>query len=644
MTDIQYPLRLHLAVHIVAALLLILVTYVVYQSGLKGPFLFDDIINIVRNPALHSFSFDTASIKEVALSRGSGILYRPVSMLSFAGNVSLSGFDTFYFKLTNLIIHLINGLGLYILSYRLLTTYQRKYVISSISQIEISYISLAVCAMWLLHPLNLTTVLYVVQRMTSLSALFTIYGLIVYMVGRDLIIKDKSIGYLVISIGLVVFGGLSVLSKENGALFFLYIILIEIIFFRLESGVATSSHFKLFWIAFILAPVTLVGILVLSDPDQYLTLSRYKFYNFTLYERLLTESRVIWMYLRLIIAPDITVMGLFHDDFPLSSGILTPLSTLFSISGIFVLLAAGILLIRKLPLVCFGIGWFFTSHILESTIIPLELIHEHRNYLALFGIELMIGYYILSCYKSLRTDPVKFYALLLVYVSLFVSATYTRSEYWSSMPKLVAWEIKNHPASSRANSNFATVLYDNSQYSTAAKFFARAANLSPQDPSTLIRLIQSTYVATNTVPDEYIAELDYRFARSLFQGAHLVTFEPLLIATRSRPDLNQRLSASYEKYINKDRFIPVNWKAFAYRQLADNYKAIGKYNKALEYYKKLIKISIKPWYYLASADIYISIGQNKKAKQMLDALNSPMFVISATEQQYLTKILDKLGG
>lgn len=633
-----------MVVHIVAALLLILVTYVVYQSGLKGPFLFDDIINIVRNPALHSFSLDTASIKEVALSRGSGVLYRPVSMLSFAGNVSLSGFDTFYFKLTNLIIHLINGLGLYILSYRLLTTYQKKYVISPISQIEISYISLAVCAMWLLHPLNLTTILYVVQRMTGLSALFTIYGLITYMIGRDQIIKNRFIGYIVVLIGVVLFGGLSLLSKENGALFLLYVVLIELIFYKFDSGATTRNRFKPFWVVLIVAPIALTGIIVLSNPDQYLTLSRYKFYDFSLTERILTESRVIWMYLRLIIAPDITLMGLYHDDFILSSSILDPLTTLFSILGIIALIVTVLILFRKLPLVSFGIGWFLVSHFLESTIIPLELVHEHRNYLALFGIELMIGYYLLSSYKKLGSEPYKFYILALFYILLFAHSTYSRSEHWSNTQKLAAWQLKNHPESARANTDFATVLYDHRQYSMATRFFARAANLRPKDPSTVLRLIQSTYIETKAVPDEYIEELNYRFSHSNFRGTYLVTFEPLLIATQPHSNLNLRLSESYEKYIKSAQFIPVNWQAFAYRQLADNYKATGKYNRALEYYKKLLKISTRPWYYLASADIYISIGKNEKAKQMLDALDSPRFVINTTEQQYLTKILNRLGG
>ena len=128
-------------------------------------------------------------------SGDSGPSGRPVAQLSFALNHYFSGLDPFAFKLTNLAIHLANGVLIFILALRLLaslrvSTEQRRALIAA---------GLLATA-WLLHPIQLLPVLHVVQRMTSLSAFFLLMALLCHMRGRD-VGAPRSVGLAASGVG-----------------------------------------------------------------------------------------------------------------------------------------------------------------------------------------------------------------------------------------------------------------------------------------------------------------------------------------------------------------------------------------------------------------------------------------------------------
>ncbi|MGH8377768.1 MAG: tetratricopeptide repeat protein, partial [Gammaproteobacteria bacterium] len=159
--------RIYLYVAFLAALIL---TLLAYLPGLHGPFVFDDITNIVQNKALamHSLAWD--QLMHAALSSDAGPTGRPLSSLSFALNIYFNGLDATAFKITNLVIHLLNGLLVFILLRQIVEHWSKKRVIQSAN--TAFWLPLLCAAAWLLHPLNLTAVLYVVQRETSLCSLF----------------------------------------------------------------------------------------------------------------------------------------------------------------------------------------------------------------------------------------------------------------------------------------------------------------------------------------------------------------------------------------------------------------------------------------------------------------------------------------
>lgn len=424
-----------------------LLAFAVYYPGLHGPFLFDDWQNLVHNEHLRIDQLDLANLQQAAFSTSSGILKRPVSMLSFALNYYATGDASYFFKLTNLVIHIANGIGIFIMTLLLLGAFRQRMQ-DGLTQWHMRLVSLSVAAAWLLHPLNLTSVLYIVQRMASLASFFIIFGLIFYLWGRLRQQENKG-GWTPILASFIVFTPLAALSKENGLLLPLFMFLIELTAFRFKAPTAVTHIFLkgLFTISVILP---IIAIVAYSAWHPEWLLSGYAIRDFSLIERLLTEARVIWFYLKMILLPATREMAIYHDDIAISHGLFAPLTTLFSVIGTAALLGGAWFLRNRLPILAFGVLFFFAGHAMESTVLALEIAHEHRNYLPMYGILLPLFYYLLSPLSS--PDTLRFrYVAAVFLIGLFAFTTASRAQHWSNLFDLSQYEVDNHPDSPRAN-------------------------------------------------------------------------------------------------------------------------------------------------------------------------------------------------
>jgi len=347
-----------------------------YIPGLQGPMLLDDypqLEGLMRNNQI-----GLTQLIEAYLISNSGPLGRPVSMFSFILNAHFGGDQLWQWKLTNLAFHLLTAVSLYWLTSLLLRFY-------SIKESSKFWIALFVTLIWTIHPLHVSTVLYTVQRMTILSALFALLSMCAYLRGRIEISINRIKAYVWIAVSILVFFPLSVLSKENGLLILLYIALIEMLFFPhsqwLRIWESIQINKKLLLYAFFLLLIIALWIFI-----QNFALGGYSGRSFTLGERLFTELRIITQYLWQIVVPSWNNLGFYHDDIALSHNLFDPPST-----ALCLILLAGMIYIgfiaRKIhPLISFGILFYFCSHLLESSVIPLELMFEHRNYLGSIGI------------------------------------------------------------------------------------------------------------------------------------------------------------------------------------------------------------------------------------------------------------------
>jgi protein O-mannosyl-transferase len=419
-------------------LLTLILSVWAYFPGLDGIFIFDDYHNIVSNDDLKIEQFAVEDLWQASLSNSSGPLKRPVAMLSFAINHVLTGMDPWWMKLTNLFIHLINGLLVFFLVRKL---FNQSNDNNRGSRVLIPYF---IAGFWLVHPINVTAVSYIVQRMASLSATFVLLAIICYLKLRE----GKQLDWksYVLSLSVLFFWLLGLLTKETAILLSLYIFAIEWCVYRFKTNSKNESTlFRILW-ALLATPWICVLLYVVYDPS--FILNGYESRNFTLIERLLTESRIVSEYIKLIIIPNINNMGLFHDDIVISTSIISPISTLLSIGLLVSLLILAIKVRKKYALFSLGMFWFLGGHILESTVYPLELMFLHRNYLPSIGILMMIAVVIDQLYEKHR----KLFSIGAIIVLLgFSLSTRSLAYQWSGDLRILLMEVMNNPNSVRAN-------------------------------------------------------------------------------------------------------------------------------------------------------------------------------------------------
>ena len=416
----------------------------VYLPGLPGAFVFDDYSNISNNAAIKLQALTAQNLLQAALSAPVGGLLRPISSLSFALDAYFFGVTPEPFKITNICIHITVGILLWYLARELL----RAYRASSGKFLEdrsIAWLSLAVSGLWLVHPLNLTSVLYTVQRDSSLAALFTTAAILSYMVGRR---RAGASGHLLIWLLSPFLTAVGILCKENAALTPVFLMVIEftLLGFRKPDG-NKSQEIRGFFVVFLLLPLIAVITFVALRPGFFF--SAYDGRGFTLWQRLLSEPRVLLNYLRWSLVPDLRQLGLFHDDIKPSLTLLDPISTLPCILVVIGLIALGVALRKKLPLLSFGILWFFAGQLMESTVLPLELAFEHRNYLPLFGLILgAVGTLYPMAAESGKAALGK--TLLGLCVLLLALTTAMRAGDWQTELTYARSESNHHPHSARA--------------------------------------------------------------------------------------------------------------------------------------------------------------------------------------------------
>ena len=409
-----------------------------YFPGLSGDFAFDDHHNIVENELIRVETLDFGSLWKVAWSNHSGPLRRPVSMVSFALNYLHSGMDARGMKITNLLIHIINGLILLLVL---------KLIFRELNYINPGYgntIPYFISGIWLVHPINLTSVSYIVQRMTSLSSLFILLALYCYLRIRKKHLATRR--GVIISLFMFIFWGIGVFSKEQAALLTFYILALEwcVYKFRIHTP---AERIHLFTINLILIIPWIAGLIyIIFNPE--LVTGAYSVRDFTLPERLLTELRIVIHYIRLIIIPDITNMGIYHDNLLLSRSLFQPLTTLFSLMLILCLILGAVVSRHKFPLASLGFMWYLSGHLLESTIFGLELMFLHRNYIASIGILMVVaetGVFLLAHNKKAMTI-----FIILALVGLSICTRFIAYQ-WSDDPRMLILEAMNNPQSPRAN-------------------------------------------------------------------------------------------------------------------------------------------------------------------------------------------------
>ncbi len=417
-----------------AFLALLLLTAGVYWPGLSGGFLFDDYENL-KILANVSPSPGLMELWGVAQAQVAGMT-RLLPSLSFAFQADAWPDDAGRMIRFNLLLHAFAGGCVYFLA--LLLARLRDPHLAP-------WVALGTAAFWLLNPLQATSVLYVVQRANQMSALFVFLGLLAYLHGR-LRVGGWGVGYFWMTLGLVGGGGLAVLSKENGVLLPLLVLVLEATWLR---GQSFPPGWRSWRRVFLYLPLLLTGGYLLWYFPPWVA-ETYAQRDFGSLARLLTETQVLSDYLFHAVLPRAAGLGLFHDDYPVLGWPPTG-SQLVGMIVTLGLLMGGVAFRKRYPVASFGVLWFFAGHALESTLLPLELYFEHRNYLPLFGPALTIAYALVAgLERSSRFLRWWGGGFVLCWLALTAGITHGQARLWGNPPVLAAVVAMDHPDSPRA--------------------------------------------------------------------------------------------------------------------------------------------------------------------------------------------------
>lgn len=463
-------------------------TAILYWPGLAGSFLFDDFANL---PALGRYGpvQDWDGLLRYLTSGIADPTGRPVSMLSFLIDANDWPADPFPFKRTNLAIHLVNGTLLYLVLARLgqhlqITDSQRRMA------------ALLATALWVMHPLWVSTVLYVVQRHAQLSTLFVLLGILAWLSSRSAFAADRvAAGWARGVVALVICGLLAGLSKANGFLLPLLLLALEATVLRPATALPERARQHWRWALGVLLIVPSALVVLMLTKHGLAFAENPGSRPWTLDQRLLSQPRALFDYLHQLLVPGLDATGVFADGFAVSTDWRHPRSTLPALFGLLALTATAWAGRHRWPAFAAAILLFLAGHLMESSVVPLELYFEHRNYLPAL---LLFWPLALAATRPRRTRRWLLTGTL-AYLALCASATLLQSRLWASPRDLSQVWAAQLPDSARAQAYAASMDISAGRSDLAIGRLEPLMARRPQEPQYVMTLLNA-YCTTGQVP------------------------------------------------------------------------------------------------------------------------------------------------
>ena len=437
----------------------------IYSNTLQVPFLLDDLPNIEENPHLRLSGFSLAGLREAWLE---GFLpRRPVANVSFALNYAVHGYALAGYHWVNLLIHVGTGLGLYALLKATLGLPLPRLSRRALS----GWVPLLTVLFWLVHPVQTQSVTYIVQRMNSLASLFYVLSLWCYVRGRLSMGLGSRWGWVG---GCVLAGVLGLGCKEIVATLPFFIFLYEWYFFQGLSGGWLRRYGGVFGGVLIL----LLGLVwwYFGGHLMEALLAGYAGRDFSLGERLLTEFRVVVFYLGLLLFPHPSRLNLDHD-FAVSHSWLEPWTTLPAVGLVLGLVVVAVVLARRGErLLSFCLLWFLGNLLMESSVIGLELVFEHRLYLPSMLLVLLV---VVLAGRALRLRRGLTLGLVCTLALVSSGWTWERNAVWRD--EITLWQdcVTKSPGKARPHGNYGRTLLKSGKIEETIYHFREALRLDP---------------------------------------------------------------------------------------------------------------------------------------------------------------------
>jgi len=427
-----------------------------YSNSFQVAWQLDDSPNILTNykQQITELSFNQIWDAMTALPSNpeAGGLSRPVSRVSLGLNWFWGGDNVFGYHVVNFFIHLgASGLLFLVINTLFATPRLRGHYPPG----QVTFIAITATLFWALNPVQVQAVTYIVQRMTSLAAFFSLLSIFCYLKLR---LHDSDKSRILWLLGAITSYSLAFLSKENACLLPLSLIVLEIVFFQLTFF---QNNMRSLLLRSSLAICLCLAVTIALSPGVFKTLlSSYDVRPFTLWQRVLTEQRIIVFYLSLLIFPHPARLSVQHDIL-LSTSLFSPITTVFSICFNVLLFVFALKSYRRQPLFTLAIVFFYINHIVESTVLQLELLFEHRNYLPslFFFIPLaQLCNYLLDKSRGERLKTFFIVVVITTIITTLAFATFTRNKAWQTVESLWLDAAEKAPNSARPLSSLAMEL------------------------------------------------------------------------------------------------------------------------------------------------------------------------------------------
>ena len=429
---------------------IILLGILLYAHTLHVPWYMDDVHAIVENRTIHQAS---EALRDLFSGRG-------FANLTFALNYQFGGTNVVGYHVVNIAIHLLTSCLVFLLFKRVF----RDRLLLAVGGALI----------FVAHPLQTQAVTYIVQRMTSLAALFFFLAIYLYVLARESAENRPNRRWLFYGSALVC-GAVAVFLKQNTAVLPVAIILFDRYFLPGERRLSWQQ--LLAYVApFALVPAGLAikslllpmlsgsGIADVGGMPDLIHLKHSSPLNY-----LVTQFSVIWIYLRLLFIP---VGQALDYDVPIVATIWT-WKNLLAFLGVAALLTASAFLRKRLPLVSAGILWFFLGLAVESTIIPLDPVFEHRLYIPMFGFALVV-----MAAVSRLPHRAGLVAVVLL-IGVLSVLTWKRNDLWNDPVSFYEDNLRRAPLSERVHLDLANAYREQGRLDKAQPLYERALEINP---------------------------------------------------------------------------------------------------------------------------------------------------------------------
>lgn len=431
-------------------------SFLIYGSSLKNPFILDDVQQLVENPYVHELGKSLEFFKSSTMYNSTpgseglgGIYYKPLMMMIYSLLWQVSPNNPLGFHFFQLILHTVNALMVVLL-------------LSNLTKWQLG--SFLAGVIYLIHPINAEAVLMIADMQEPLYSFFGLAGLLVICRENK---TSMSIQMILLACCLAF---LSVLSKESGIQY---------------AGMMAALYFIKFTerrITF-LSLLSTMGCLYLTLRLGLADLSQVRSDNMAIMNadfstRLLTVPKVLMHYLQLFIYPN--GISLTQDwvvrETSLQNFYFPALGVLLTVTGLVLLN----LWLRKSVGFFFSL-WFFGGWLMHSQLIPLDgTVSDRWFYFTMIG---LLGILLVATQQLLSRISARGFhsaglALIALVVVLLAYRSYSRSADFKDALTLYTKDIQVDPDSFYLNNNLGLELLKAKRFLEAVPYFRKTIELS----------------------------------------------------------------------------------------------------------------------------------------------------------------------